>query len=85
MDLRTYLKQAPRGTGAELARRLGVNRVMLYQWAGGVKPVPAIRAVALERATLGAVKRWDMVPNWRDHWPELARSKSVPAESQAAA
>lgn len=79
MQLATYLKTAPRGTGARIARELGVTSVMVWQWAAGRKPVPVERAAPLERATGGQVMRWHSRPaDWHVHWPELLKHANAP-------
>lgn len=57
MDLKTYLSAQPRGTAASLAEKIGVNRVLVSQWAAEKNPrqVPAEHCPAIERATGGAV------------------------------
>ena len=55
-----------------LARQIGVSPSMLYQWRKGLRPVPAERCAAIERATQGAVTRRDLRPDdWAEIWPEL--------------
>lgn len=51
------------GSYARLARALGVSPAMIYQWANRVRPVPADRCPAIERATNGAVRCEDMRPD----------------------
>lgn len=72
MKLSIYLKKRGPGAAAELARRLGVSRVSISQWAGGVRPIPAYQCVAIEAATAGDVTRKDMRKDWRALWPEIA-------------
>lgn len=83
MHLRDYLQTAPRGTASRVARELGVNPVMVWQWAAGRKPVPVERAAPLERATGGAVMRWHSRPiDWHHMWPELVGTKGAPSLQQ---
>jgi DNA-binding transcriptional regulator YdaS (Cro superfamily) len=85
MDLRTYLTNAERGAAATLARQIGVSPVMVSQWAGGVKPTPTERCADIEKATEGAVKRWDLRPDdWHRIWPELIGADGAPAVPEAA-
>jgi DNA-binding transcriptional regulator YdaS (Cro superfamily) len=53
MKLDTYLER--HGAGAELARYLKVNHVMVSQWRYGIKQVPAERCPDIEAATQGEV------------------------------
>jgi DNA-binding transcriptional regulator YdaS (Cro superfamily) len=64
MKLDTYLKR--HGAGAELARYLKVNHVMVSQWRYGIKQVPAERCPDIEAATQGALTCEDLRPdvNW---------------------
>ena len=77
-----------RGAAAKLARDLGVSPVMVSQWASGMKGVPVERSTAIERATDGAVRRWDLRPDdWHRIWPELIGTDGapeVPAAQEAA-
>lgn len=79
MKLSTYLEQSSRGTAAGLARELDVSPVTVAQWASGLKTPHASRAFAIELATGGAVKRWDLRPDdWHRIWPELVGKKGAP-------
>jgi len=71
MKLKDYV--AERGVTASLARQIGAQPQLMWQWASGVRPVPIERCVAIERATEGAVTRRDLRPDdWHEIWPELA-------------
>ena len=73
------------GSQAELARTLGVSCGTVNQWVKGSRPIPANRAVAIERATGGLVTRQEMFPDtWQDVWPELAKPRKRKAEAQGA-
>lgn len=61
MNLDNYLQR--HGAGADLARALGVNQVMVSQWRYGIKQVPAERCPAIEKATCGAVRCEDLRPD----------------------
>lgn len=50
------------GSGAELARRLGVVPMTVTQWRRR-KRVPAERCAAIEQLTNGAVTRHDLRPD----------------------
>jgi DNA-binding transcriptional regulator YdaS (Cro superfamily) len=62
---------------------------MVSQWASGQKPVAVPRCAVIERATGGAVRRWDLRPDdWHEIWPELIGTEGappVPAEARHAA
>lgn len=78
MDLDSYL----RGRSAiELARALEIDVAQLSQWRRqwqGRRPSPQ-SCVAIERATGGEVKRWDLRPlDWHLIWPELIDSRGAP-------
>ena len=71
MTLTDYLKA--HSSQSELARAIGAQPQLVWQWANKVRPVPLERCVAIERATGGAVTRKDLRPvDWQDIWPELA-------------
>lgn len=70
------------GGQAVLARAIGVAPSFINQMVHGSRGVGYINAVAIERATEGAVTRRDLRPDdWHLIWPEL----SAPAESKEAA
>ena len=78
MDLKTYTDQA-RGRQTEVAAAIGCQPQLVWQWAAGVRPVPLDRCVAIERATDGAVRRWDLRPDdWHQIWPELVGAEGAP-------
>lgn len=80
MDIKAYLANEPRGAAADLARAVGVHPVTVSQWANGIKAVSAERCVPIERATAGAVRRWDLRPDdWHRIWPELIGTDGAPA------
>lgn len=79
MQLRDYLNQRGRGAGCAIARALGVKPVMVSQWASGAKRIPFERCTAIEAATEGVVRRWDLRPgDWHHHWPELVGMPGAP-------
>jgi DNA-binding transcriptional regulator YdaS (Cro superfamily) len=85
MDLKSFLTHEPRGAAVAVARAMVVHPVMVSQWANGSKPVPVDRAAALERATGGKVRRWDVRPvDWHEHWPELIGTEGAPEVPQTA-
>lgn len=68
------------GRMARLARHLGLSPAFLSQIAKGVRPAPAERCAAIEQATSGAVRRWDLRPrDWHRIWPELIGAEGAPA------
>lgn len=78
MNLADYVDQA-HGRQTELAKSLGCPPQLVWQWSRGARPVPVERAPAIEAATNGAVKRWDLRPNdWWLLWPELRKAKGAP-------
>jgi DNA-binding transcriptional regulator YdaS (Cro superfamily) len=93
VDLRKYLDELPRGGRAEVSARLGISAVYLSQLAArqnNREPSPEL-CVCIERATSGAVVRWDLRPDdWHLIWPELIGQPGAPdvaatAEAQRAA
>lgn len=76
------------GSAVELARIIGVSAPAIHEWKAGGRPVPIERCVQIERATDGAVRRWDLRPDdWWRIWPELIGADGapeVPAEERAA-
>ena len=88
MDLRRFTSELPRGGVGALASRLSISSVYLSQLAarqGGRSPSAEL-CVDIERATGGAVMRWDLRPDdWRRIWPELADRADAPAEPLEAA
>lgn len=73
MDLKTYVSE--RGRQTWLAQQIEAQPQLVWQWANGVKPVPADRCPGIERASDGAVTceelrsdvRWARVPD--KGWP----------------
>ena len=62
MELKTYIEQE-RGQASRLARAIGINSVLISQWASGVRQVPAERCPAIERATNCAVTCEELRPD----------------------
>lgn len=78
MHLLLYIKRRY-GTAAQLARSMGISPVLISQWAHGVRPVPVVPALDIERITEGAVMRWDLRPDdWHLLWPELIGCAGAP-------
>ena len=73
MELKKYISSA-RGSAKQLADQINVSPAFLSQMASGIRSVSTKNAVAIEKATKGAVSRKDLRPaDWRLHWPELAK------------
>lgn len=76
------------GSLVALAEKVGVAASAPSMWKsrGGVPPV---HCAAVEQATEGAVRRWDLRPaDWHRIWPELinaAGAPAIPEESRDAA
>lgn len=70
------------GSKAELARRLSVKKPTVSQWCSGIRPVPAARALEIERLTDSAVSRLDLCPSFP--WPGLGKSSADRDEIVAA-
>ena len=74
MNLKHYLKTKGRGSIASLSKAIGGHASDVSDWANGVRPIPPVRCVEIERATDGLVTRSEMRPN--DYvliWPELSQ------------
>lgn len=73
MDLKSFVTE--RGRQTWLAQRIQAQPQLVWQWANGVKPVPADRCPSIERESEGAVPceelrpdvRWIRVPDAA--WP----------------
>ena len=71
MKLSEYLVE--RNAQTELARAIGAQPQLIWQWTRAVRPVPIERCMPIERATGGKVTRRDLRPDdWQEIWPELA-------------
>lgn len=81
MNLDEYLRQ-PNRTAKQLAETIGVPQALISQWRRKVRPVPAERCPAIERATNGAVTCEELRPDV--DWAVLrARQRpDWPAESE---
>jgi DNA-binding transcriptional regulator YdaS (Cro superfamily) len=82
MDLKTYCDQN-RGAQARIAELLGVDSAQVNQWVRGRRSIPAIRAVKIEHATGGVVRRWTMRKDWADLWPDLVGAPGAPDVAEA--
>lgn len=81
MNLDTYLSRPNAESTVALAGLLGVNPDQVRQWRyahAGRSPSPE-KCVAIERATEGHVRRWDLRPgDWHLIWPELIAADGAP-------
>lgn len=86
MILKEYIDSQPRGGAPELAAALSISVTYLYQLAArqdGREPSAQL-SVAIEQATSGAVKRWDLRPDdWHLIWPELIGADGAPEPAEA--
>lgn len=88
MDLKTYVSE--RGRQTWLAQQIEAQPQLVWQWANGVKPVPADRCPAIERASDGAVTceemrgdvRWARVPD--PSWPHTNGRPTIDVAAPAA-
>lgn len=62
MKLSEWVDQE-RGRQSSLARSIGADAQLVWQWARGVRQVPADRCPAIERATGGEVRCEDLRPD----------------------
>lgn len=58
------------GSKAEIARQLEVKAPTVSQWCSGERPVPAKRALELERLSGGQVSKASLCPGFP--WQQLA-------------
>lgn len=89
MTLDDYLKTPGALSVASLREAIGAKSdAQVQQWRfkwGGRTPGPA-NCVAIEAATDGKVRRWDLRPDdWHLIWPELRTKKGAPPIATEAA
>lgn len=82
MTLDDYLSSEGSLTMAQLRERIGVRSdAQVRQWQKGYadrRPGPEY-CVAIEQATGGVVRRWDLRPDdWHRIWPELIGTEGAP-------
>jgi len=87
MKLHEYLSGPGALTVAQLREAVGVKSdAQVRQWQHGYadrQPSPEY-CVAIERATDGAVRRWDLRPDdWHRIWPELIGADGAPSVPEA--
>lgn len=76
MELKSYLDKLSNAgvSRIQFAKELGVFPVQIHHWETKARPVPAVRAVQIEKATNGEVTRADLRPDdWEQIWPELKK------------
>ena len=82
MNLDDYFSTPGAMSVKELRIAIGAEQdAQIRQWRHGyANRVPSpVNCVQIERATNGAVKRWDLRPDdWREIWPELVGAKGAP-------
>lgn len=80
MKLTEYFEREGRGAASRLANAIGAYSSDVSDWANGYRTIPVKSAVAIEMATDGAVRRWDLYPeDWHRIWPELIGTEGAPA------
>lgn len=84
MNLDQYLHQ-PGLSARRLADEIGVPAPLISQWRRGVRPVPAERCPAIERATGGAVTCEELRPDvdWAYLRGTRCEEKVSPADTAA--
>lgn len=88
MKLNEYLQRPGSMTVAQLRSAAGVKSdAQIRQWQHGYAdrlPSP-VNCVAIERATSGNVRRWDLRPDdWHLIWPELIGADGAPVVTSEA-
>lgn len=77
------------GSQVAIASLLGVTKAAVNQWKQDGRKTPIEHCAAIEHATSGAVRRWDLRPDdWHRIWPELIGADGapeVPAPAEASA
>lgn len=80
MDLKTYLTPLDAAAREQFAKRCESTRGHLQNVMYGARPCATDLAVAIERESEQALRRWDLRPNdWWRHWPELIDAEGAPA------
>lgn len=79
MKLAEFLRPLTTEQRTELARRAGTSFLHLRNVAFSSKKCGIPLAVALERETGGAVRRWELRDDWWALWPELVGAPGAPA------
>jgi DNA-binding transcriptional regulator YdaS (Cro superfamily) len=67
------------GGPTKLAAMLSVTPQAVCFWRAGKRRLPADYCAAIEAATSGQVRRWDLRPgDWHRIWPELVAADGAP-------
>ena len=70
------------GGQSALAAALGLKQQHVWNWLNRDQRVPPEHCAAIETATGGAVRRWDLRPSdWHRIWPELIGAEGAPDTS----
>lgn len=75
MELKEYCN--PHGKKTELARSIGVDGQLIWQWATGVREVPLERCQQIEQATAGQVTCEEMRPDKVEYFAYM-RTRAAP-------
>jgi DNA-binding transcriptional regulator YdaS (Cro superfamily) len=67
------------GSQAALAAHLNIEPPTVNQWITGRRPVPPARAVEIEKATNGKVKRHELCPGFP--WEPPVKNKAKPNQT----
>ena len=75
------------GGRAELARRLGITPVAVWQWASTgahARAIPPRQCIRIEALTGGRVTRRHLRPeDWMDFWPEFGETGDIGSTAPA--
>jgi DNA-binding transcriptional regulator YdaS (Cro superfamily) len=84
MSTTAAVRRACELTGSQrlLAGQVGVSVSMVSQWCTGARPLPPDRAIAIERATSGAVTVEELCPDI--DWSVIRGKPPAPATQEAA-
>lgn len=81
MELKTYLKTLTLAERADFASRTGSTRGHLQNVAYGYRSCATDLAVRIERESELQVRRWDLLGDWANHWPELIGAVGAPSST----
>ena len=83
MELKNYLGQMPTDQRDAFAMRCGTTMGHLRNVMYGYKSCATDLAVCIERESGLLVRRWDLRPDWANHWPELIGAPGAPTQVAA--